>query len=94
MVYNENYIAIPPGETILEQLEIENIDINEFCAKMTMSEDSVNQLLNGKIFLTSQIAHKLEDTLGIPANFWLKLEDKYRQKLSLIQNESIILKCN
>lgn len=80
MQRNYNSIATPPGATIKEQLEDKGISQSEFATKMEMSEESLNRLLDGRARLTSEIATKLENILGVPAKFWLNLEAVYRKK--------------
>ena len=83
MQRNYNFIATPPGATIKEQLEDKGISQNEFATKMEMSEESLNRLLDGRARLTSEIATKLENVLGVPAKFWINLETIYRKKQEL-----------
>ena len=83
MERNYNFIATPPGATIKEQLEDKGISQNEFATKMEMSEESLNRLLDGRARLTSEIATKLENVLGVPAKFWINLETIYRKKQEL-----------
>lgn len=78
-----NFIETPPGATIKEQLEDKGISQNEFATKMEMSEESLNRLLDGRARLTSEIATKLENVLGVPAKFWINLETIYRKKQEL-----------
>ena len=85
--YSKNYIAIPPGETIREQLEERKLSQKEFAVRMGLSEKHVSQLINGKVALTSSVAIRLEDVLGVPANFWLKLESSYRENLERVKEE-------
>lgn len=80
MQRNYNFIATPPGATIKEQLEDKGINQSEFATKMEMSEESLNRLLDGRARLTSEIATKLENILGVPAKFWINLEAVYRKK--------------
>ena len=80
MERKHNFIETPPGATIKEQLEDKGISQNEFATKMEMSEESLNRLLDGRARLTSEIATKLENILGVPAKFWLNLEAVYRKK--------------
>ena len=80
MERKNNFIETPPGATIKEQLEDKGISQSEFAAKMEMSEESLNRLLDGRARLTSEIATKLENILGVPTKFWLNLEAVYRKK--------------
>jgi len=85
---NQVIIAIPPGATILELLEFHQLNREDFAARMEMDS---NDLLNGDIPLTPEIADKLELILGAPAAFWLGLEARYRKKLAAIEEEKICL---
>ena len=86
MIENDKYIAIPPGMTIMEILEDRQIHISDFAILMNMSIYEINELLIGKLHITNTIATKLEETLCIPFEFWIKLEHQYLQKISLINN--------
>lgn len=48
---------------------------------MDMSEKHISKLINGEVQLTPDIAVRLEVVLGVPAQFWSKLEAIYREKL-------------
>lgn len=87
MEYSKNYMAIPPGETIREQLEERQLSQKEFAVRMRLSEKYVNRLINGKVALTPSIAISLEDALGVPANFWLNLESSYRENRKRVIEE-------
>ena len=57
---SKSYIAVPPGESIREQLDIRNMNQKEFALRMNMSEKHVSNLLNGKVSLTNDVANRLE----------------------------------
>ena len=81
-------VAIPPGETIKEQLNDRDMSRKEFAARMNMSENHIEKLINGDIQLTPDISVNLELIFGISAKFWNNLEEIYRKKLDAIrQNE-------
>ena len=90
MLKNNKVIAIPPGYTIKEQLEDRNINLNDFIAKMNMSKEDVELLIEGNIKLTNDLASKLELVLGIPKQFWINLENNYRNKLDAIKKDCLI----
>ena len=69
MICSKNFIAIPPGETIREQLENRGMTQKEFAQRMDMSEKHISNLINGKVELTIEMALRLEDVFGIPASF-------------------------
>ena len=85
MLKNNKVIVISPGYTIKEQLEDRNINLNDFIVKMNMSKEDVELLIEGKIKLTNDLASKLELILGLPKQFWINLENNYRNKLDIIK---------
>ena len=44
-------------------------------------------ILKGKSEITTEIANRLESVLGIPADFWLGLEQNYRLSLKKKEEE-------
>ncbi len=82
-----NYIAIPPGVTIKEQLQYKNMNQKEFALRMGLTEKHTSRLINGKVELTYGISNKLESVTGIPAEFWNNLESRYREKLKKVEEE-------
>lgn len=87
MLYRKDTIAIPPGETIREQLENRVMSQKEFALRMDMSEKHISHLINGKVELTHDVALRLEAVLGVPARFWNSLEAHYREKETRIKDE-------
>ena len=81
---SKNHIAVPPGETIKEQLEIWEITKAEFLSRMGMSED--------EMALTPDIASRLESALSIDKGFWLGLEGLYREDLKKVEEENARMK--
>ena len=88
MNYSQTYIAIPPGETIKEQLSFRGMSQKDFTIKMGLTEEYIVNLLNGEVQLTSDIAGRLESVLEIPAVFWENLENIYRKTLIKVNNEN------
>ncbi len=87
MVTKNGLIAIPPGETIKEQLSIREMSQIEFSERMGYSSKHISQLINGKVPLSHQTALKLESVFGIPARFWNNLEALYQEDLARIEQE-------
>ena len=85
---SKTYIAVPPGESIKEQLEYRGITQKEFAARMNMSEKHISRLLNGDVQLTPETAVKLEMVLGIPARVWNNYEAMYREEIIKVNIEN------
>ena len=88
MKESRNYIAVPPGETIKEQLEYRNMSEREFAKEMGMSAAYIADLLEGNMPLTGKMAEKLEEVLGIDASFWNRYEAYYRKILAKVEAEN------
>lgn len=88
MIRSNTYMATPPGATIKEQLNDRGMTQKEFATRLGMSEKHISKLINGEVYLTSEMAIKLEMVLGIPAKFWNNLEAIYREKLLKAQLEN------
>lgn len=86
---SKSYIAISPGESIREQLDLRDMSQKEFALRMNMSEKHVSHLLNGKVSLTNDVASRLERVLGVPARFWNRLESLYREDLAKVDSENL-----
>lgn len=59
---------------------------------MDMSEELAEELIQGNILLTPEIAARLESIFGVPAEFWNKMEEIYRDKIVKIEAEKAKLK--
>ncbi len=75
-------IPVPPGETLKEQLEIIGMKQKDLAIRLDMSDKHVNQIINGKAPLLPDTAIKLQSVLGIPSEFWLKLEMRYQNAIA------------
>ena len=77
---NEEYI-IPPGETILELLEVNSMTQLDLSYKTGINKKTINEIIKGKASITPATALKLEYVFNIPASFWNNLENGYRASL-------------
>ena len=81
MIRSETFIAVPPGATIKEQLQMRNMSQKEFAERMDMTTKHISQLINGEVRLSPDVAVRLEMVLGVPAKFWNNLEAIYQDTL-------------
>ena len=88
IILSERVIATPPGATIKEQLKIRNMTQKDFALQMKLPDVDAKLLLDGEIFLTSELAEQLEAVLGVPAYFWTNLEKIYREKVREARQET------
>jgi HTH-type transcriptional regulator/antitoxin HigA len=72
----------PPGDTISDVLSNADITETAFAERIGSSPMVARDLLRGRIFLTPDLALKLEEVLGGSAAFWLNRERQYREGLA------------
>lgn len=80
-------IAIAPGETLEEQLEINNMTQKELANRIDISKKHVNEIVKGKTPITAETAIKLERVFYLPASFWTNLESNYRESLARLKEK-------
>ena len=71
-------VAIPPGETLAEELAARNLSQKALALKMRRPVQVVNEIVLGKKQIAAGTALDLERALGIRAEFWMNLEVGYQ----------------
>jgi HTH-type transcriptional regulator / antitoxin HigA len=84
--YNPDYVS-PPGETLLETLDTIIMSQAELARRMGRPTKTINEIIQAKAAITAETALQLEQVLGIPAAFWLKREQHYRESLARLAND-------
>lgn len=79
--YRPDYVS-SPGETLLETLETVGISQAELAKRMSGPIKTINEIIQKKAAITAETALQLEQVLHIPAAFWLKREQHYRESLA------------
>ncbi len=74
----------PPGETLLETLEMHGLTQAELAKRTGRPPQAINEIVRGKKEITADTALQLEKVLGVPAGFWLAREQRYRESLARI----------
>lgn len=70
--------APPPGETLRELLDEQGMTQAELARRAGLSPKHVNQLIQGVVPLSAEIAARLELVTGMPARLWNRLEADYQ----------------
>jgi addiction module HigA family antidote len=81
--YEPDYVS-PPGEILEEILEEREMTQAGLALRLGYSKKTVNEIIQGKSALTSEVALALERVLGTPANFWNRAEQLYRDYLARV----------
>lgn len=81
----DNEMIIHPGETLKEVMEDRNISAESLAQSTGFSQNYINAVLNCKEKISVKFARKLEDTLNIDADFWMKLQELYDDELKAFE---------
>jgi addiction module HigA family antidote len=68
---------IHPGEVLAEQLEEWEITAAELAREFHVPANRLYQLIAGKRAMTADTALRLEQWLGVSADFWMNLQKTY-----------------
>ena len=71
-------LAIPPGETLADEIAARGMSQTDLAARLGRPVQVVNEIVRGTKSITDDTALGLEGVLGIPARFWVNLEQNYR----------------
>ena len=82
--------AVPPGATLAEWLEENDMTQAELATRLSLSAKALNQIVRGHVPLSQDTALKLETVTGIPARTWNALEALYAEdKARLARDQSL-----
>lgn len=82
--------AVAPGETLKEVLEDVGMSQAELATRTGLSPKHVNQVIQGHVGLTPDMAARLEPVVGVPARIWNSLESNYRDRLIRLEDRAAI----
>ena len=84
-VYSD--LAIPPGETLADEIAARGTSLTDLTARLGRPAQVVNEIVRGKKAITDDTALGLERVLGIPAMFWVNLEQNYRMTRARLREQ-------
>jgi HTH-type transcriptional regulator/antitoxin HigA len=70
-------ITLHPGEILQDELEARAIKKSSFAEQLGMKPGHLSELLHGRRHVSAATALKLERLLGIPAEYWLRVQVYY-----------------
>lgn len=79
--------AVHPSEIIKDEIKARSMTQKELAERMGMLAPNVTRLLKGEN-ITLSIATKLESALGIPADFWMRLQTQYDKDVKAIADRT------
>jgi HTH-type transcriptional regulator/antitoxin HigA len=80
-------VAIPPGETIRENMEFLGMDQEELAARLGITPKHLSNILNANAPITYETALKLETAIGPGAQFWMNLETNYQLNKARLEKQ-------
>jgi len=83
-VVNEYHpdIVSPPGETLQEILDDIGMSQAQLARRTGRPTKTINEIIKGKAAITPETALQLERVLRVPAGFWLRREQHYRESIA------------
>jgi addiction module HigA family antidote len=84
--HTPNYVVLTaPGDMLEEKILEMGMSVEDFARRNSIALETVRQIIDAKISLTSELAKKLEQTTQIPTAFWLRYEENYRKNLRFVE---------
>jgi len=95
MIANNLTPAYPthPGEVLKDEIEYRGIPQNKLAANMNISYTLLNEVLNGKRPINTELALLIEAALDLPAEPLLKMQARYNMFITK-KNSKFIEKLN
>ena len=84
----DNFIpieAIHPTELIKDELKARGMQKKELAERLGMKAPNLSRFFSTKASISPAMALKLEEALGIPADYWLALQLSYERDLAAIR---------
>lgn len=79
--------AVPPGETIREQMEHYGWTLLELATRLNTTSQTLNRIFKGEQAISLEMANRLELVLNAPARFWNTLELNYREQRTRLEEK-------
>ena len=74
-------VLLHPGEVLEMELIARGLTKSKFAMDIKMYPSHMSDILKGKRNITEEIALKIENMLGISAEFWMRLQVEYNISL-------------
>ena len=74
-------VLLHPGEVLEMEILSRGLKKSKFAMDIKMYPSHMSDILKGKRNITEEIALKLENILGISAEFWMRLQVEYNISL-------------
>lgn len=82
------FLPVHPGEILKAELKEREIKQKTFAEMIGMRPSHLSALLHGSRNISPQLASRIEEALGIPAQLWLNLQTNYN--LDVIRTSDLV----
>ena len=82
-----------PGKILKNELQARNFSQKGFASIIGMQPTMLNEIIREKRPITATVAILLEKTLGVPADFWMRLQYQYELDKVRINERTIRKVC-
>jgi HTH-type transcriptional regulator/antitoxin HigA len=86
--------AMHPGGLLKDELEAREMKQVELAKELGIAKNVMSEIIGGKRNITPELAVRLEDTLGIKAEFWMKYQVAYEIDKIRIKNKKAVEKAD
>ena len=80
-------MAVHPGMMIKPELDERGISQKEFAKMLGTQPSHLSEVLNGKRALTTELAVKIENAIGLPAKILLSAQTQYELESTVEDNQ-------
>jgi len=81
------FMAVHPGMMIKPELDERGISQKEFAKILGTQPSHLSEVLNGKRALTTELAVKIENAIGLPAKILLSAQTQYELESTVEDNQ-------
>jgi HTH-type transcriptional regulator/antitoxin HigA len=69
--------TVPPGELLRDELKAREMKQVTLARELGIAKNVMSEIISGKRNLTSELALRLEEVMGINAEFWMRHQVAY-----------------
>lgn len=83
------YMPTHPGEILKEELQARNISQKKFAEIIEISYTMLNEILNAKRPITTDIALYIEASIGISAELLVNMQTRYNIQIARVDKKNL-----
>lgn len=83
-----------PGQLLKVELDARDMKQIDLAKELGIAKNVMSEIISGKRNLTPKLAVRLEDALGIKAEFWMKYQMAYEIDKIRIKNKKAVQKAD